>query len=132
MTFAPFGNIDVDSIYKYLDIPKVPQIFDLETGKFVYKLQKDLLPNSNIANYFEYRNANVTHSYNLRPRKTAMRNISFNSVHGEKSIQCRGAKIWNEMPEEIRDSASLNIFKKHYKAFLMEYDHDDGSDFLYY
>ena len=29
MTFAPFGNIDVDSIYQYLDILKLPDISSL-------------------------------------------------------------------------------------------------------
>ena len=130
MTFAPFGNIDVDSIYKYLDIPQLSEIHDLETGKFIYKQQRGLLPISNIANYFELRNANVTHQYNLRDRKIAMKNISFNSTHGEKSIQCKGAKLWNGIPEEIRNSASLNIFKKHYKKYLIERDLDDSEDFL--
>ena len=30
-----FGNIDVDSIYKYLDILNIPNTVLLETGKFV-------------------------------------------------------------------------------------------------
>ena len=134
MTFAPFGNIDITSIYKYLNIPQLHDTFKLETGKFIYKSQKGLLPNVNIANHFELRNANVSHSYNLRDRGIALRTISFKSVHGERSIQCRGAKLWNVIPEEIRTSDSANIFKKHYKAYLIEYNplESDSIDFLFY
>ena len=96
MTFAPFGNIDVESIYKYLNILKIPDIFSLETGKFTYKSKNGLLPLEIIANQFELRNANVTHSYNLRDRGIKMETIAFNSTHGEKSIQRRGAKLWLE------------------------------------
>ena len=43
MTFAPFGNIDVDSIYKYLDIPKVENTVSFETGKFIFKRENEPL-----------------------------------------------------------------------------------------
>ena len=130
MTFAPFGNIDIDSIYKYLNIPQLPQISDLEIGKFIYKSQKGFLPTRNIANHFELRNANVSHSYNLRDRRIAMNPISFNSIHGEKSIQRRGATLWNELSAEIRNSESLNIFKSRFKAHLIEQDQNDEDDFF--
>ena len=61
-----------------------------------------------------------------------MQTISYNTAHGEKSIQCRGAKLWNGVVEEIRNSASFNIFKKHYKAHLIENDPNDDGDFLFY
>ena len=129
MTFAPFGNIDVDSIYQYLNILKVPDIFKLESGKFTFKFQNDLLPTDNIANHFEVRNQNVSHTYNLRDRGIKMETILFNSTHGEKSIQFRGAKIWNEITDEIRNSTSLNIFKSRYKSFLMEEDPIEDNDY---
>ena len=132
ITFAPFGNIDVDSIYKYLNIPKLNDIFELETGKFIYKFQNGLLPTKDIANHFELRNANVVHSYNLRDRGIKMKTISFKSTHGEKSIQCRGAKIWNTLPEEIRSSASINIFKTQYKPYLNERETSIDDSFLFF
>ena len=66
MTFAPFGNIDVTSIYKYLNILEIPQLFKLETGKFIYKSQNGLLPINSIAKYFEVRNANAVHHHWFR------------------------------------------------------------------
>ena len=46
MTFAPFGNIDVDSIYKYLDIPQTFEVIAIETGKFIFKREKK--PSTNL------------------------------------------------------------------------------------
>ena len=68
MTFAPFGNIDVDSLYKYLDIPKVSDIISIETGKFRFKKENTLLPVPDIANHFVLRNENVSHQHRFLPR----------------------------------------------------------------
>ena len=134
MVFAPFGNIDVSSIYKYLNIPEIPKIFSLESGKFVFKLQNGMLPIENIAQHFELRNSNTTHQYNLRNRGIHMQTISYETTHGSKSIQCRGAKLWNEVSDDIRKSTSLNLFKKRFKAFLIEDppDEDDDQIYLFY
>ncbi len=37
MTFAPFGNIDLQPIYDYLKVLNVDKTFLLETGKFLFK-----------------------------------------------------------------------------------------------
>ena len=131
MTFAPFGNIDVDSIYKYLNIPKLSQTISLEVGKFIYKKQNQLLPDENIASHFELRNSNTAHKYNLRNRKVHLQTISLNSGRGKKSIRFRGSKLWNEIPDEIRCSESFNVFKKYLKEFLIE-DLPDESDDIYF
>ena len=134
MVFAPFGNIDVSSIYKYLNIPEIPKIFSLESGKFVFKLQNGMLPIENIAQHFKLRNSDTTHHYNLRNRGIHMQTISYETTHGSKSIQCRGAKLWNEVSDDIRKSTSLNLFKKRFKAFLIEDppDEDDDQIYLFY
>ena len=102
MTFAPFGNIDVDSIYKYLDVPKVSDIISIETGKFIFRKENDLLPVVDIANHFKLRNENVTHNYNLRNRNVNMCPIEYTSSFGEKSVQYRGAQLWNSLPQSTR------------------------------
>ena len=122
MTFAPFGNIDVKSIYKYLNILEIPQLFTLETGKFIYKSHNGLLPIDCIAKHFEMRNANVTHPHGIRDRRVHkhkfvnLQTISIEKSLGEKSIQFRGAKLWKDLSDEIRDSVSFNIFKKRFNS----------------
>ena len=89
MTFAPFGNIDVQSIFKYLGVPNVIQTLKIETGKFFSKKQNNLQLTPSIANFFNIRNADVVHNYNLRNRRDKTQTISFGSCHGKKSIQHR-------------------------------------------
>ena len=132
MTFAPFGNIDVDSIYKYLDIPKVENTVSLETGKFIFKRENELLPIPGIANHFRKRNENVHHNYYLRNRNISTPNIDFNSAIGKKSIQFRGAQLWNTLPENIRNSESLKIFTRKFKVHLLEDSALDDSDIYFY
>ena len=132
MTFAPFGNIDVDAIYKYLDVPRIQDIISLETGKFIYKRENGILPDPDIAKHFEVRNANVTHDYNLRNRKTVLPKTAYDSSYGEKSIQYRGANVWNGLPANIRDCDNLKLFKKHFKSYLLEDSYLDDDDDIYY
>ena len=44
MTFAPFGNLDLNPAYEYLKILDVTKTFLLETGKYHFKLVNHLLP----------------------------------------------------------------------------------------
>ena len=134
MTFAPYGNIDVDSIYKYLDIPNVLDTISLETGKFMFKKENGLLPLPYIANHFEIRlrSSNVFHRYNLRNRGINMPTISQKSSHGEKSIQFRGAKLWNSLPQELIRCENLRKFKKDLKSHLLEDISPDDDDVYYY
>ena len=62
-----------------------------------------------------------SHSYDTR---------SNNQVHDpfprlvstQRSIGHVGPKIWNELPVDIRESSSLNMFKNKLKNFLLEID----------
>ena len=68
MTFAPFGRIELEPLYEYLKVLKVKEVFLLETGKFMYKMENNLLPVS-IGDYFQPRKQNNSTNYNLRTRK---------------------------------------------------------------
>ena len=57
----------------------------------------------------------------------------YDRSHGKKSIQFRGSKLWNDLSEELRNSNSLNIFKKRYKKFLLEdKPQDDDEIYIFY
>ena len=117
MTFAPFGPIDLKPIYKELELLNIDQIFVLEKGKFMYKKQKNLLPTP-IANYFEPE-TRPEHQYNLRRRQNNGPTFRSNTVFGQKSIQNEGEKLWTELPQYLKDSDSLIMFKKYYKSHLL-------------
>ena len=125
MVSAPFGHIDLNPAYEYLKILDIVKIFMLETGKYHFKLVNQLLP-TQIGNYFDTSASQVAiHTYNLRSQNSNRppRFIS-KSKTGEKSIQFKGAQIWNAMPLEIKNSESFSIFKTSYKKHLLENDID--------
>ena len=68
----------------------------------------------------------------MRNRRDKTQTISFGSCHGKKSIQHRGAILWNEMPSDITDSTSLSIFKRKYKDYLLRDDTTDDDDIYEY
>ena len=109
MTFAPFGRVDLKPIYDCLKILDVKNVFLLETSKFLYKSKNDLLPTI-IGNYFEVqRNSRLP---SLRPRNISSPEIIIRLVSGEKSIQYRGVKVWENIPDQIKTSESFISFKK--------------------
>ena len=118
MTNAPFGNVDLKSVYQELKILEVPRICLLETGKFEFKSKNNLLPTS-IGNYFESQE--IKHNYGLRSvtRGGPPRFFSHTKI-GENSLQYIGTQTWDNMPSDIKSSESFNIFKKRYKTFLVE------------
>ena len=86
-----------------------------------------------IANHFIDRNANISHRYNLRKRGAIISKIAYSSSFGEKSIQLRGANIWNTLPAYLRDCESLKCFKKHFKEYLFEdFSVEDDDIYIYY
>ena len=119
MTFAPFGRIDLDPIYDYLNILDLAKVSYLETSKFMYKLKNNILP-TKIGNYFESNiNRPSTHNYALRERNRIGSQITPRLVSGKNSMQYRGELIWNEIPDCIKCCTSLKSFKKAMKSSLL-------------
>ena len=118
ITFAPLGRVDLEPIYSYLKVLDVEKVSLLETAKYMFKLKNDLVP-VDIGNHFELCNIVPTHNYNLRNRRTTPQIVT-RLESSEKSIQLRGEKIWQELPESLKSSASLNKFKRLMKSKLLE------------
>ena len=119
ITFAPFGRIDLEPLYKDLKILDVKNTLFLETSKFMFKFKYDLLP-VRFANHFENDDISFQgSSYALR--RTCQRNrIKTRLISSKKSIQIRGENLWNEIPEVIKQCTSLNNFKKLIKGMLID------------
>ena len=119
MTFAPFGPLDLQPIYKELEVLTVKQTFSLEKAKFMYKMKNNILPVT-IADHFEPLERPV-HSYNLRRRRNDdSPKFSFNSATGRKSIQYEGEQLWNNLPQYLKECDSLNVFKGFYKKYIQD------------
>ena len=116
ITFAPFGPLDLDPIYRELEILTLNQTITLEKGKFMHKKEKNLLP-TNIANYFDV-DARPEHDYNLRQRQSIQNPFRSNTMTGQKSIQFEGFNLWNKLPQYLKDIESPSHFKKLLKTHL--------------
>ena len=72
------------------------------------------------------------HSYGLRSRTANVpTRLTCLTKFSEKSVQIAGKKFWEKLPEHIKSSNSLNIFKKCFKAHLTEEHEDDDTDFIF-
>ncbi len=119
MTFAPFGNIDLQPMYDYLKVLDVNKTFALETGKFLYKHENNLIV-PNIGGYFETDPYINRHSYGLRSRSAnAPTRLVSRIKTSEKSLQIRGKKLMTSLPSDIRQANSFCIFKRMYKEYLL-------------
>ena len=119
MTFAPFGNIDLQPMYDFLKVMNIEQLFKFESGKFQYKLHFNLLPTS-IGGYFLADPFVNRHNYGLRSRTSNQpTRLVRHTQFAEKSIQVYGLKMWEEIPNDIKQSLSFTIFKRAYKILLL-------------
>ena len=126
LTFAPFLSRNIHQFYKLLEVMDLKQIHDFEKGKFMYRLMNKKLP----SNFETLRCPTQIVQYNLRsstneriPEGLARTN------YGCKQIKTSGAKLWNDIPIEIRKSESLNIFINKYKSYINpDLDNNQQSD----
>ena len=119
MTFAPFGNIDLQPMYDFLKVLNIEQLFKFESGKFQYKLHFNLLPTS-IGGYFLADPFVNRHNYGLRSRTSNQpTRLVRHSQYAEKSIQVYGKTMWEQIPSDIKQSPSFSIFKRAYKTLLL-------------
>ena len=119
ITFAPFGRIELEPLYKELQILNLKNTFYLETSKFMFKLENDMLP-QRFANHFE-NEPFTSHksSYALRCNR-GMKRMVTRLVSSKNSIQIRGPDLWKNIPEIFKKCSSLHNFKKLVKCMLIE------------
>ena len=86
-------------------------------AKFVFKQQNNLLPDIFKNHYVKIYE---THGHKTRQNELLkIDNTPMNSQHREKLSTIIGAKIWNEIPEEIRKAKTLATFKLKCKAYYI-------------
>ena len=105
--------------YKQLKLLSVDKTYKLELGKLMYKSVNNLLPTT-IGNFFEFSSQEITHGHFVRNRQRPVR-LLCSSRTGEKSVQYKSFKLWNELTFEIKNSDSLAIFKRKYKEYLIDH-----------
>ena len=102
-------------LHKDLKLLQIYDIISLFHLVFVYKQQNIPLPEI-FSNYFTAREN--LHTKNIRNRNDLHVNQSRNN-YGDKSIKVTGAKLYNRLPLNMKDSKTLCIFKKRVKKHLL-------------
>ncbi len=120
-----------DPLFQELEILKIGDIYKLNVAKFIFSCLSHLnhpkfwtwfkinaddhaLKSSTTVlqkDYFDVGIVSQSLTLHLRRFKT--------ESYGAKMIQVLGPVIWNDLPANIRDSDSIQIFSKHLKLFLV-------------
>ena len=103
---------EIFPLYKLL---KLCDIFKYSIGIFAYKFENNKLP-AIFDNFFVKKT--FIHAHHTRKAD------DYGLIHcrlntRQFSAKSSGAKIWNSIPSEIRNSKSLEIFKKKIKNHLL-------------
>ena len=116
MSFAPFGNINLQPLYEILELLSIEQTYSLEVAKFAYR-DKNSLFLTKIVTYFEFTRRDIVRV--TRQSASSTLQFSSNSSFGMKSIRKVMSRAWEEIPEEIKKSNWLKSFKRMYKSHLI-------------
>ena len=90
----------------------------LDLGVFMYKTQKGLAPN---VFYDLYHSVTELHSYNtISANKGNLQTPLTNLRTGDKAISVSDTRIWNNIPNSVKQAQSLDVFKRELKEYLIK------------
>ena len=98
-------------IFKKYNILKFKDLINFHTGILMFKASNIMLP-ENIQ--LQFSKIQDIHKYGTRNREK-MFVYGSNSRLKQMSTNVTGVKLWNELDSKIRNSKSLNVFKKKLK-----------------
>lgn len=81
----------------------------------MYKVKNGILPNA-LGDFISIRDLN----YNLRNPSSFMRENVNTTHYGTESIRILGPKIWDILPNDLKDAGNLNCFKTRIKNWKVE------------
>ena len=110
ITFSRYQD-STTALFKQLKILDIFQLNTFLTSLFMYSQRADMLPNT-FKNYFVQNKQ--FHQYNTR--SSAKLHIRYTRTnYGKFSLKARGAKLWNNLPDEVKDAKSYFSFKRKVK-----------------
>ena len=109
------GREHAAPLFKELDILPLDELIKLKRGTFMWKLDNNLLPQSN-SGWFSLSNSVIRKRLNLSKYRIPNPRIEYTKRHNIYSA----TKLWNtEIPIQLKQSTSLKVFKKSYKNSLI-------------
>ena len=117
ITFSPFRTSS-KALFVRLKVLDVHNLFEHSVSTFVYDLQKGHLPHS-LMDYFVLMN----HMYRTRGREHLMLRLpKCSKTRGTFSISFIGAKLWNNLPINIREEKTRSSFRQNLRIKLLSRD----------
>ena len=112
-------------LFHQLEILKLQDVHMLQTVSFVFNCVRNLGPD-HFNSYFQ-KNSTIHHCNTRQASREDLFLFRRNTDHfGLKSIQFFGAKLWNTIPVNLRNSLSLSILGKEFKTLIINsYDEAD-------
>ena len=104
-------------VYYQQGVLQIQDLFKLQVAKFCYKANKNLLPS--IFGQIFIKTSTI-HQYSTRNSANKFYRISYNKTSGCNRLQNLGSKIWNEIPDELKDCKSIGTFVEKYKKLLIK------------
>lgn len=108
-------NYHTNNLFLTNKIPKLPDLYKLELGKYMYKHSNKTLP-TNLIDIFTPHSSH--HEYNTRNRNNPRIPLA-KSTAASNSLSHTGPSLWSKLPTEIRSVNSFKVFKKKYKDFMI-------------
>ena len=102
-------------LFSSLKILRLNDMYKYQAAIFMYLCTKQLLPQS-LLELFSFNNQ--VHNYNTRSASNFHIPLSRTSFY-QRSIIYNGPILWNSLPCAIRNTKSLNTFKRSYKKNLL-------------
>ena len=101
--------------FEKLRVLKFVDLIKYQTCIHMFKANCCSLP-INVQNMFN--KSCETHNYNTRNKN----NFHVKSVHSEKrkmSVNITGVSLWNELPKQLKESRTINVFKNKLKRQIL-------------
>ena len=112
-------------IFLKLETLKVEDIYKYQISKFIFKSLNELTP-INFQNWFKL--TSETHGHRMRSNynvndESSIKNLCISSArttnYGLKLIKVNGPRIWNELPNPIKNEESFYVFLKNLKSHFI-------------
>jgi hypothetical protein len=105
-----------DPIFKKFNLLKLFDMVHMNTMCMMFKIHNRLLPEHIRKHFILVQNI---HHHNTR-QKHAFSIIYCRTTLKSMSISIKGPKCWNTLPEYIKSSKAIHIFKNMLKTFLIK------------
>lgn len=107
-----------ETMLRSLNFLSISQLIKLNVMIYIYKMLNGLLPKYLINNLIFTRNVSerITRQYNIN----LLRLPNFKYENSRRNIFFYGIKMYNELPNDIKNSQNLKLFKKNCKEFIIQ------------